>query len=201
MGRHSAPDDYGPDDDAAGYPGDGVAGDAGTLTLAGEAGPSTGRHAAGDTPKEERAWVKAAAKQERVGLKAAVKRERAEHKAAGTRERAQHKAAAKRARLERKRARWEKGSRADLHMLRHNTAVRLQCIAVVVLAFAGYTAVMLELGRDMRSYLFWIWIPIVVSGVLVGACLDLAHHRAARSAARSAAVEPASGSVPGPPKP
>jgi hypothetical protein len=64
-------------------------------------------------------------------------------------------------------------------MLRHSTALRVQCLAVVVIAFGAYTAVMLGLGRNTHDYLLWIWIPIVLAGVLVGACLDLAHRRAA----------------------
>ena len=37
--------------------------------------------------------------------------------------------------------------------------------------------VLFVVGREDR-YLFWVWIPIVVSGVLVGAILDVAHRGA-----------------------
>jgi type IV secretory pathway VirB10-like protein len=200
MGRHSAPDEDGPDDDAA------------TLTLAREAEPATGRHASVDqveptTVDEQAAAVaddeqatvvipadqarrekaaaekerddrKAAAKQQRDEAKADAKQRRDEAKADAKQRRDEAKADATRARLERQRARRQTGTRADLRMLRHSTALRVQCLAVVVIAFGGYTAVMLGLGRNTHDYLLWIWIPIVLSGVLVGACLDLAHRRA-----------------------
>lgn len=71
------------------------------------------------------------------------------------------------------------GTRADLRLLRENRLVRACCLGVVVLAFLGYTVVMLALGKS-GSYLFWLWIPIVLSGVLVGAVLDLAYRSQGR---------------------
>lgn len=43
-----------------------------------------------------------------------------------------------------------------------------------MLSFVVYTAVLLGLGRT-DVYPIWVWIPIVTSGVLVGALLDRAH--------------------------
>lgn len=172
MGRHSAPSEDAPDDDAA------------TLTIAPESDPPTGRHAAVDAAAEDAAdlaetatMIIAAPEAEPAATAAAP-----DQKAAAARIRQEQKAAAKQQRRERKAARGETNTRADLRMLRNNRAVRLQCFLVVLIAFGGYTAVMLGLGRGSNSYLRWIWIPIVLSGVLVGACLDLAHRRAARRA-------------------
>jgi hypothetical protein len=57
--------------------------------------------------------------------------------------------------------------------------VRWRCLAAVLVSFALYTLVMLAIGR-MGSYAYWIWIPIVLSGVLVGTVLDWAHRRTKR---------------------
>lgn len=192
MGRHSAPDDDSPDAADA-------VDDAATLTLTWDAAASAGRHAvahhAEPMPDVPDAHGVTADEQETLIIPVDRARvepqpERVHHKAVTRQDRADRKAAARRARLERKRARWERGSRADLRMLRQNTAVRVQCIVVIAIAFGGYSAVMFGLGRDSRGYLLWVWIPIVISGVLVGACLDLAHRRVAK---QSASAEPGPG--------
>jgi hypothetical protein len=87
------------------------------------------------------------------------------------------KAAAK---ADRKAKRSQTGTRADLRMLRQNGAVRAQALAAVIVSFLLYTVVMVVIGAG-GSYLQWLWIPIVASGVLVGVVLDLAHRRAAKS--------------------
>jgi hypothetical protein len=73
----------------------------------------------------------------------------------------------------------ESGTRADLRILREDRGVRWRCLAAVLVSFAVYTLVMLATGR-MGSYAYWIWIPIVLSGVLVGTVLDWAHRRIRR---------------------
>lgn len=71
----------------------------------------------------------------------------------------------------------------DLALLRASAGLRWRCVAVVVLAFLVYTAVLVALGRT-DVYLIWVWIPTVASGVGVGALLDLAARaRVARGAA------------------
>jgi hypothetical protein len=106
--------------------------------------------------------------------KAAEKARARAEKAAGKSQQQGDKAAAK---AERKTQRRESGTRADLRMLRHNGAVRAQALAAVIVSFLLYTVVMVVIG-DSGSYLQWLWIPIVASGVLVGLVLDLAHRRA-----------------------
>jgi hypothetical protein len=66
----------------------------------------------------------------------------------------------------------ESGTATDLRMLRENPAVRARCIAAAVVPFLLYSVVMIVLGRA-GAFLLWVWIPIVVAGVLVGAMLDL----------------------------
>lgn len=68
----------------------------------------------------------------------------------------------------------ETDTQADLRVLRENSAVRARSIAAVLVSFLLYTIVMIVVGRT-AVYLLWIWIPIVVAGVLVGVVLDLAH--------------------------
>jgi uncharacterized membrane protein len=73
----------------------------------------------------------------------------------------------------------EGGTRADLRLLRENAMVRMLVLGAVVLSFLIYTIVMFALGHS-DSYLLWLWVPIVVAGVGVGAVLDVAHRRANR---------------------
>lgn len=84
---------------------------------------------------------------------------------------AQRKAATKAERKAR-----ESNTKADLRLLRQHPAVRAQAIAAVLVSFLGYTLVIIVLGRA-ASYLLWLWIPIVMSGILVGLVLDVAHRR------------------------
>jgi hypothetical protein len=71
----------------------------------------------------------------------------------------------------------ETNTQADLRLLRENSAVRARCIAAILVSFLLYTVVMVVLSRA-DSYLLWLWIPIVMSGFLVGFVLDLAHKAA-----------------------
>jgi hypothetical protein len=68
------------------------------------------------------------------------------------------------------------GTRADLMLLRRDPGLRARCIGALLGAFVLYSVVIAVVGRS-DLYLRWIWIPIVLSGVLVGALLDLAHRR------------------------
>jgi hypothetical protein len=70
----------------------------------------------------------------------------------------------------------ETDTQADLRVLRENSAVRARSIAGVLVSFLLYTVVMIVIGQT-AMYLVWIWIPIVVAGVLVGVVLDLAHRQ------------------------
>jgi hypothetical protein len=71
----------------------------------------------------------------------------------------------------------ERAGRADLRLLRENPALRARCVAAVVLPFVLYTIVLVVISR-MDVYLFWIWIPAILAGVLFGAQLDVAAKRA-----------------------
>jgi hypothetical protein len=66
------------------------------------------------------------------------------------------------------------GSRGDLQLLRTRPRLRAACAGAVVVCFAIFTVVLIVLGRS-DVYLIWLWIPIVVSGVAIGALLDRAH--------------------------
>ena len=186
MGRHSAPDQDEPDDDAA------------TLTLIRDSEPTTGRHATLDPDELATVVLAAPAQPEVEAAQPEVEAAQPEVEAAQPEVEAESTAEAEETtdaepaaeaetpkpdKRDRKAARSESNTRADLRMLRHNRALRLQCLLVVVIAFGAYTAVMLGVHDTSETYLRWIWIPIVLSGVLVGACLDLAHRRAARQSA------------------
>ena len=80
------------------------------------------------------------------------------------------------------RSKGESNTQADLRMLRDDPGVRWLVLGGVVVAFAVYTLVMLAIGK-LSDYAYWVWIPIVLSGVLVGAVLDWAHRRAKTRAA------------------
>lgn len=84
----------------------------------------------------------------------------------------------------------ESNTQADLRLLRESTAVRAQVLAAVIASFVLYTVVMLVIGKT-SSYVLWIWIPIVVAGVGVGAVLDAAHRRVKRRAPEPPAQPPA----------
>jgi hypothetical protein len=189
MGRHSAPDDEG--SDVA------VAEVETTLDLS---PPPRGRHAASD---DNDLAAEVAAEQRPTQMIAVVDAElveavethdtystdelpappdeaapvapsKAEQRAARTAQRKQRKA-------EKKAARGESDSAADLRMLRQHPMVRVQCLAVAMLAFGLYWLVMALLGRT-GSFVLWLWVPIVLSGVLIGLVLDLAHRRERRRA-------------------
>jgi len=66
------------------------------------------------------------------------------------------------------------GTRADLKLLRQSATLRVRCIGAVVATFLIYTVVLIVLGRT-DVYLLWVWIPTVLSGILVGSFLDAAH--------------------------
>lgn len=66
----------------------------------------------------------------------------------------------------------ESGTATDLRLLRENPAVRARCVAAAIAPFLLYSVVMIVLGRA-AAFLLWVWIPIVVAGILVGAMLDL----------------------------
>jgi hypothetical protein len=83
----------------------------------------------------------------------------------------------------------ETDTQADLRVLRENSAVRARSLAAVLVSFLLYTVVMIVIGYT-GAYLMWIWIPIVVSGVLVGVVLDLAHRQSKCSADEPPPLEP-----------
>ena len=76
------------------------------------------------------------------------------------------------------------GTRGDLEMLRRDPAVRARCIAAAVAPFALYTVMLIVLGQA-DLFLLWVWIPIVVAGILVGAFLDLGYRSARRRITRA----------------
>jgi hypothetical protein len=70
------------------------------------------------------------------------------------------------------------GTRADLKLLRQSATLRVRCIGAVVATFLIYTVAFIVIGRT-DVYLLWVWIPTVLSGILVGSFLDMAHRRVA----------------------
>jgi hypothetical protein len=70
----------------------------------------------------------------------------------------------------------EHGGRADLRLLRESSSLRARAIAGLVLPFILYTIVLVVISR-LDVYLFWIWIPAILAGVLFGAQLDAAARR------------------------
>ncbi len=72
----------------------------------------------------------------------------------------------------------ERPSRGDLRLLRENPSLRARAVAALLLPFILYTVVLVVVSR-LDAYLFWIWIPAIVAGVLFGAQLDAAVKRAA----------------------
>lgn len=73
----------------------------------------------------------------------------------------------------------ESATSADLRLIRENRSVRAQCVAAVVIPFALYTVLMVTIGRA-DVFLLWVWIPIVLAGVVAGTVLDRAHRAARR---------------------
>lgn len=67
-------------------------------------------------------------------------------------------------------------SAADLALLRSHSDVRARCVAAVVVPFVLYSAIMYLIDA-LDLYLLWVWIPLVLAGVLAGSILDSAHRR------------------------
>lgn len=190
MGRHSAPDDS---DEEVATAGIALAPDPGLAAVI----EARGRHARGDesapnTDFEHTQRIAAVVDEPNDSeltlnlgtLIAPTQVEPAPEPAAlpGTEAASDNKAARvqrKAARKTERKAR-ESDTKADLRMLRQQPAVRAQVIGAVLASFLVYTLVMIVLGT--ASYVLWLWIPIVASGVLVGLVLDLAHRRAAKRA-------------------
>jgi hypothetical protein len=121
-------------------------------------------------------------RQEKKAAKAAAAETAAAEKAAPPAEKVEQAKKAKKRRTKKDGS--ETNTQADLRLLRENSAVRARCIAAVLVSFLLYTVVMVVLSRA-DSYLLWLWIPIVVSGFLVGFVLDLAHKAAAKAPDKS----------------
>lgn len=68
------------------------------------------------------------------------------------------------------------GTAADLRLIRRHGDVRNRCIAAIVVPFVVFTVAMFAIGRA-DDYLFWVWLPTITAGVLVGMILDHAHKR------------------------
>jgi hypothetical protein len=83
------------------------------------------------------------------------------------------------------------GTRGDWQLLRSDRRLALGCLAVLVLAFAVYSGVLYGLTR-LDVYAIWVWMPIVVSGVAVGALLDVAHRRRNNASAAETSADDAS---------
>jgi uncharacterized membrane protein YdbT with pleckstrin-like domain len=62
-------------------------------------------------------------------------------------------------------------------LVRQHADVRARVLAALLVPFAVYTAAMAAIGKLDRSYLLWIWIPLITAGVLVGLFLDLGHRK------------------------
>jgi hypothetical protein len=71
----------------------------------------------------------------------------------------------------------ERSTAADFALVRDHSDVRARVIAALLVPFAIYTAAMAAVGRLDRSYLLWIWIPLVTAGILIGLFLDLGHRK------------------------
>jgi hypothetical protein len=54
--------------------------------------------------------------------------------------------------------------------------VRNRAIAAVLAPFVVYAVVMVVIGRT-NVFLIWLWIPVILAGVLMGLILDLGHKR------------------------
>ncbi|HEU5267087.1 MAG TPA: hypothetical protein VFU35_10315 [Jatrophihabitans sp.] len=74
-------------------------------------------------------------------------------------------------------ARARHSTRADLALIKAHGDVRARCLAALVVPFVVYVVVLAVVGAAGRTYLLWIFIPLVVAGVLFGAFLDAGHKR------------------------
>jgi hypothetical protein len=70
----------------------------------------------------------------------------------------------------------ERPTRMDLRLLGQDAALRARAAAALLVPFVLYTVVLAVIGR-FGVYLFWIWIPAILAGVLFGAQLDAAVRR------------------------
>jgi len=64
----------------------------------------------------------------------------------------------------------------DLRLIRSHADVRNRCVAAVLVPFIIFTVAMFAIRR-IDDYLFWVWLPTIVAGVLFGSILDHAHKR------------------------
>jgi hypothetical protein len=64
----------------------------------------------------------------------------------------------------------------DFALFREHSDVRNRAIAAVLMPFVVYAVVMVVIGRT-DVFLIWIWIPLILAGVLMGLILDLGHKR------------------------
>lgn len=71
----------------------------------------------------------------------------------------------------------ERATAADVALVRQHADVRARVIAAVLVPFAIYTAALAAIGKLDRSYLLWIWIPLISAGLLVGLFLDMGHRK------------------------
>ena len=65
---------------------------------------------------------------------------------------------------------------ADLHLIMRNPRLLAACIAVVVVPFLCYFAIIVGLHK-MYDWALFIGAPMVLAGVLIGALLDRAYGR------------------------
>lgn len=68
----------------------------------------------------------------------------------------------------------------DFALFREHPDVRNRAIAAVLAPFVGYAVVMVVIART-DVFLIWVWIPLILAGVLMGLILDLGHKRYATS--------------------
>jgi hypothetical protein len=64
----------------------------------------------------------------------------------------------------------------DFALFRAHPDVRNRAIAAVLAPFVVYAVVMVVIGRT-NVFLIWLWIPVILAGVLMGLILDLGHKR------------------------
>lgn len=72
---------------------------------------------------------------------------------------------------------------ADFALVRSNRALRARCAAAALAPFVVYVVVLLIVGAQTRTYLLFIFIPLITAGLAVGALLDAAHRRRGASEA------------------
>ncbi len=70
-----------------------------------------------------------------------------------------------------------RASAADFALVRGHSDVRARCVAALVTPFVLYAVVLLVLGAKGVAYALWIFIPLILAGVSLGAVLDAGHRR------------------------